>query len=303
MLNNIKYLKHDKIHKSKWDRCIESAYHPFIYAYSWYLDITAPGWQALVLGNYDAVMPLPVKSKAGIMYAYQPFFSQQLGVYSKEQKVDISTFLEHLPKEIKFLNFNLNETNTLEKGLLRNNKNFLLDISDNYDPVFAGYNRNCKRNIKKSQQIDLLESKDVLPEQFVAFIESNLEEQIKGIGKKEYALLKKLCIEVVQRGKGEIIALVDGEGKVHAAGLYLFSGNRLIFSVCASSSFGKTNQAMYRLVDSQIKRYAGKFKWYDFSGSNIEGIAYFNSTFGAIQIPYPTVMINKLPWPIKVFKK
>ena len=42
----IQYLEHNQIDKKKWDATVEECGN--IYAYSWYLDIVHPGWEALV---------------------------------------------------------------------------------------------------------------------------------------------------------------------------------------------------------------------------------------------------------------
>lgn len=44
----ITYLFNSEIDKDKWDNCIKNSPGAKPYAYSWYLDIMAPGWQALV---------------------------------------------------------------------------------------------------------------------------------------------------------------------------------------------------------------------------------------------------------------
>jgi hypothetical protein len=49
----------------------------------WHLDRTAVVWDALVWGDYEFVMPLPVRKKWGIQYVYQPLFCQQLGIFPK----------------------------------------------------------------------------------------------------------------------------------------------------------------------------------------------------------------------------
>jgi hypothetical protein len=86
-------------------------------------------------------------------------------------------------------------------------------------------------------------------------------------------------------------------------GSFLFSLDRIIFSVCASSNESKKKQAIYMLVDEQIKKYANKYKWFDFSGSNLPGVAYFNSTFSALLVKYYSLRIIKLPKIAKVFIK
>jgi hypothetical protein len=57
---------------------------------------------------------------------------------------------------------------------------------------------------------------------------------------------------------------------------------------------------MYYLVDQQIEKYSGNFAVFDFSGSDIKGIAYFNASFGAQHYSYPFIRINRLPRVLKL---
>jgi hypothetical protein len=174
------------------------------------------------------------------------------------------------------------------------NANFKLDISIPYTEIIKGYKRNCSRNIKKAKQADFTIGYELEADEFVRFIQANLEEQIKDVGHQAYGTLETLVLKCVEKGKADLVALY-AENKLQAAGFFLKNNDRYIFSVCASTDFGKQNQAMSLLVDSQIERNAEKYKWFDFSGSNIKGIAYFNSTFGSVKTRYKTISINQLP--------
>ena len=55
-----------------------------VYAFSYYLNSMAKNWDALVLNDYDAVMPLTWNKKYGFYYLYQPFMSASLGVFGNE---------------------------------------------------------------------------------------------------------------------------------------------------------------------------------------------------------------------------
>ena len=79
--NNIQYLQHHEINKTKWDESISNASNGLIYGYSYYLDNMSNRWDALVMGEYEAVMPLTWNKKYGIAYLYQPFFTACLGVF------------------------------------------------------------------------------------------------------------------------------------------------------------------------------------------------------------------------------
>ena len=100
------YLSHHQINQLLWDECIDNAQNSMPYAYSWYLNTVAPdAWNALVLGDYLAVMPLPTRTKWSIVpYIYQPYWLQQLGIFSTFALSDnlINNFLKKIPVEFKY---------------------------------------------------------------------------------------------------------------------------------------------------------------------------------------------------------
>ena len=94
------HLKHNQIDIAKWDECIDHSTNRMVYARSWFLDIVCTGWEALVAADYETVMPLTTGNKYGINYLYQPFFTQQLGIFSKketDQKLE-EEFLISIPE-------------------------------------------------------------------------------------------------------------------------------------------------------------------------------------------------------------
>src|SRR5688572_25071693 len=95
----IRYLKHGKVNTARWDACIRNSTNGMIYAYSWYLDAVCPGWEALVKGDYESVMPLTCGKKMGLHYLYPPFFTQQLGVFSRSgvNEKEVEEFLSAIP--------------------------------------------------------------------------------------------------------------------------------------------------------------------------------------------------------------
>ena len=49
----IRILKHTDIDRERWDICIQNAEFETIYPYTWYLELVSPGWEALVLDDYE----------------------------------------------------------------------------------------------------------------------------------------------------------------------------------------------------------------------------------------------------------
>jgi hypothetical protein len=78
--HTIQHLTRNEIDSIKWNNCVERSANGLIYAFSYYLDALCDNWDAFVIDDYNAIMPLPWRKKAGIKYIYAPPFIQQLGI-------------------------------------------------------------------------------------------------------------------------------------------------------------------------------------------------------------------------------
>ncbi len=108
----IEYVPYQHIDKAKWDDCINNAGNGLIYATSIYLDTMSENWDALVLDDYKAVMPLTWKKKYSIYYLYQPFFTACLGVFGKNISAGlVNNFLKAIPSKFKYWDIYLNHGN------------------------------------------------------------------------------------------------------------------------------------------------------------------------------------------------
>src|SRR5215212_1003327 len=169
--NNIQYLQQYEINKTLWDQCIDHASNGLIYGYSYYLDQMADHWDALVLNEYEAVMPLPWRKKYGIHYLYQPFLTAQLGLFGKHVTADmLQQFLNAIPSKFKLWEFSLNQGNvfSINGYQLYERSNYILDLNPSYDILYANYRENSKRNNKKAvqygcHQLRNIHLNDILP--------------------------------------------------------------------------------------------------------------------------------------------
>jgi lipid II:glycine glycyltransferase (peptidoglycan interpeptide bridge formation enzyme) len=301
----INFLINNEIDRKKWDDCIARSTLSLPYAFSWYLDIVCPEWGALIEDDYHAVMPLPIKKKWMITYIYKPYYAQQLGIIGPEPpgKRLILDFIRKIPEKFKYINTNLNETNLLDdhEGM-KVNVNHLINTGFEYKEIYKNYSRNCRRNIKKATDKGLIINNITDIPGFVKFVYGNLEKQIAALDKQQCSMLEKIIEISMNRGMGQIYGVFLPENELCAAGFFIETRDRCVFSVCASNKKGKEADAMYLLVNSQIEKSAGIKKWFDFSGSNLEGVAYFNQSFGATSILYPTLHINRLPFFMRLIK-
>ena len=134
----IRFLKYNEIDKKKWDRSVDESVNNLIYAYSWYLDIVSPGWCALIENDYESLMPLTGNKKYGIDYLFPPYFTQQLGVFSRTtlSKEKVENFLKAIPSHYKFIESSLNTHNTFELSnefKIKKNINIELGLDSSYE--------------------------------------------------------------------------------------------------------------------------------------------------------------------------
>ena len=90
-MNSIRFIKNNIIDKKKWDLCVEGSVNRTHYVLSWYLDIVADKWDAVVYGDYELIFPVTYKNLIPFIPAIkiisQPMFCQQLGFFSNNAEL------------------------------------------------------------------------------------------------------------------------------------------------------------------------------------------------------------------------
>ena len=243
----------------------------------------------------------------GIDYLFQPYFTQQLGVFSN-QPVDAEVtgrFLDAIPARFQYIDIQLNTMNFPVNAhfIAKARKNYTLDLSNAYTVLAANYHRNCRRNIQKAINAGLTVRPGTDSPVFVSFVQQHLDKKLSGMGKDFYTVLQQLTQTSQENGTGEILGVYSSQNQLVAVGWFVVVTGRCMFEVCASTPGGAAHQAMYLLVDHAMREKSGSKLLFDFAGSNIPGVAYFNAGFGASESIYVAVKRNRLPWPLKLIKR
>lgn len=293
----IQYLTHNQIDKKKWDTAI--AEFGNIYAYSWYLDIIHPQWEALVEGDYQVVMPITGGKKFGINYLYQPYFVQQLGVFSKQPLTQekTETFLKAIPERYRFAEIRLNENNTFDKDIqgIEYHRNVLLDLNRDYEAIRANYHQNTKRNLAKARNNNLQLVNAVAPNQVVDLFAANRGALLDKWGEAEYARLTALTEKAVNHYNAFILGVTEaGADELICAAIFMKTDKRVTFLFSGQNQAGKDRQAMTFLLDQVIQKYANQHVVFDFEGSDDDNLARFYLGFGGKEVKYPSYSFNRL---------
>ncbi len=286
----IRYLKRNQLDVIKYDNCIKLSLNSRIYAFSWYLDIVADNWDALVLNDYEAVMPITyLKTKRNLFFKkiLQPPFCQQLGVFFLQElsKEDFELFLDNfiklLPKQYNFNSMNFIGEPAVKKSI-EERKNYELILSNDYNIIYKSYSNNLKRTIVKAEKNQLEISNDVTLKNLISIKKQTAKHKISS---KNIEKFENLVNELKFRKIGSIYGVYVKDELISAAFFTNYNG-RLIHLFSATSEKGKKYGATSFLFDYLIKENINNCLIFDFEGSMISGVANFFKSFGAVSQNY-----------------
>ena len=294
----INYFRHIQIDKDRWDNCISKSLNRRVYAFSWYLDLVSPGWEALVEDDYKCVFPLTCRRKWATSYLAQPYFAQQLGIFSPEiiQETHVSDFIRAIPKKFRFAEIHLNATNRNISdswhSVMRINHE--AGLSASYEELSGKYAQNTKRNIRKALESGITLSHATGVDELIALFRENFGQKEGKLKAVQYETLRRLILHCIDRKAGYIIGAMSKEGELSAGAFFLFDQARVYFLFAASAPAARENGAMFFLIDRFISENAGKPLVLDFEGGNEQNLGRFYKSFGAIEVLYPALRINRL---------
>jgi hypothetical protein len=303
--HEIQWLKSRSIDRVKWDRCIEHSDNGLLYATSVYLDHMSSNWDALVLNDYEAVMPLTWKRKYGIHYLYQPFLTAQLGVFGKNINAElVASFLNAVPGKFKYWDIYLNYGNNIHVPgfTLYERMNFILDLGHSYDELRADYSENTRRNIRKSEQAGCILKKDFPVNQVMDAAKEQMKRYDKPLS-SDFGRFHELFKALQQRNMATTYGIFSGDNKLLASAVFFYSTKRAYYILVGNDPAGKSLGASHALIDGFIKEHAGKKMLLDFEGSDIQNLGLFYKSFGARNENFAGLKINRLPPLLKWLKK
>jgi hypothetical protein len=239
-------------------------------------------------------MPLPWKRKYGIKYISQPFFTQQLGVFSKKNLVtkDIDQFIRSIPTCFLKIALQFNSENQFLNDKTTVKNNFILDLNQNYIDLYKQFSKGRKHAIQQGLRNELtieeIECKELL-------ILAKANYSFKGVSEKEYQKLDALIALTQKKEKVKVLG-VKSEKKLIGGAVFLLDANRIIYLFSAISLKGKEMQVGSLLLNSIIEGNSNTTKIVDFEGSMSPSIASFFKSFGAKAVQYSLLSIYRFPF-------
>ncbi|MES1223696.1 MAG: GNAT family N-acetyltransferase, partial [Bacteroidota bacterium] len=287
------------------DDCIDNADNGLIYAYSFYLDNMAPHWDALVLNDYDAVIPLVWKKKFSIKYCYQPPFTQQLGLFGNIKDEELKILFTKITAIVKYGDWLFNHHNKFI-GLFYPvipMTNLVINLEDGYDNIHRRYKKDLLDNLKRAEKSGISYEAGNDINKTVDLYRSHYANRTAHVKNKDYKNFNSLCLQAGQNNNCLIREVKDNNGNLLASALLLKDKRRIYNMMNTTTEEGRKKEANHFLLDHIIQEFSGQQFLFDFEGSDISSIKKFYEKFGAFDQPYYHWHYNDLPFYLKWIKK
>ncbi len=304
----IQYIKHNAIDKARWNRTLAMAANSLIYAHTDFLDAMSPGWDALMLGDYEFLMPLTHRRKYGIAYICQPAFAQQLGVFSQHEITHgiLQQFFEVIANDYKLVEIFVNY-GCAALADLPMSTNYILPLTASYETLRANYKKDLLKNLQRCSKFNLVYQSDINPTDAIFQYKLVYGDRL-GYSSLEFENFEALCQQWMKTGqcivrKVVLISPKNPDPEILSIGLFLKDQNRLYNVASTTLPNGRMMEANHFLMDQLIREFAGQDLILDFEGSDLPGVAKFYQKFNPINQPYFFWKSNRLPPWIKWLKK
>ncbi len=302
---SIAILSSEKIDKEKWNAVINGSENGIIYAQYEYLQCMTENWMAVVVNDYEAVMPLPYRKKAGILYSYDVPFIQQLGLFGNCDNEILYNVISTVKKRIRYgdLFFNFQNEATAFLNAVTTAANYILPLHSSYTQLYCGYNHQLKKKLKQANRNGLSFSMNDNTAEAIDLFEAIYAKRLPQIKPAGFERLKAAAEYYKNLQQCFVCNSYDDKNNLLAAALFFKDEKRIYNILPATTTEGRKLNAMHFLLDCLIRKFAESRLLLDFEGSDITGIKTFYQSFGAISQPYFHHHYNELFFPLRWLKK
>lgn len=275
------------IEQLKWDNCVLNNDNGLIYAQYDYLNKICDHWHGIIVGDYEAVMPLPWRRKYGFRYYYIPPFIQQLGIIGNAETINEKILTRMIRQFAWYGDLHLNFNNHRLASILktRNKTNFIITLKNGYDAIYASYSHDLKQILQKKNHF-LIYVKD---RDFIPVIKSYREmyaARMPHVSKDDFSRFEMLCRQLHTRNDCIVRSVRNCNGIILSSVLLLKDNKRIYQLLNTTSPDGRLQHSNQLLIDQVLREFAGQDLFFDFEGSELEGIKTFYKKFGGHIQPY-----------------
>jgi hypothetical protein len=300
--HTIQYLTRNEIDDKKWNDRVEGSSNGLIYAFSYYLDALCDNWDAFIIDDYNAIMPLPWSKKAGIKYIYAPPFIQQLGIIGNHEATSYTELLKRIKKKFRYGDIFFNYSQSVQIPVVKK-INFVLSLNKSYVELASNFTNDLKKNLKAANPQAFFLTTDHPHNQVIKIFKESYRQRMQHVSEFEFEKFSHLCDQLKEKNKLFTRTIKNSKNEVLATALFLID-NRRIYNVMNTTTIeGRKLKANHFLLNEVIKEFSGSNLLFDFEGSDLPGVKEFYQNFGPVNQPYFHWHFNFLPFPLNLLKK
>lgn len=302
----IKLCASHEIDPVKWNSCIAKNENGLIYSQYQYLNFLTKHWAAIIIGDYEALLPLPWNSKWGIRYYQAIPFMQQLGLIGTIHKSQIPKTLELIKEFAKygdlFFNYNNKELAMSVPSLTKTN--LVLDLRQDYISIAKNYKKDLTQNLEKAKKHHPIYQANTQFSTILEIYQQQYGKRFNWVTQSDFQQLDKLLLFYQSTQQCLIRELIDQTTEeVLASAIILKDNKRLYLLVNTITTKGRQQSSNHLLIDQIIHEFSSSDLLLDFEGSEIPGVKDFYLNFHPIEQPYFHFHHNSLAWPFNLLKK
>lgn len=298
----IKYYRHNKIDLLKWDRCIASSLNSSSYAYSWYLDIVSEGWEAIIVDDYEIVMPLPAVFKYGSLEIRQPRLTPFLGIFTKKiLSTDIiEKIISEIPGRYRYINLVFNKFNPLPENYKRTKTHiYQYDLIEQYRNISLSYSKYIKQLLDEFKNNNYSINIGINPGKALNFLRNTgyLKDE------QDVGLLRRVMAYTISRNISRTICLYDEKNSLVGISFFIFSN---YVAHCLFASFNQIFNdkiGIAAFIDYFFSNYAERNLTFMINGFENGEYEQEFSGMNLKKYHYESITINKLSSFRKLFFK
>lgn len=293
-----------------WQACVAASPGAPPYVQAWWLVATVGQWAAVVEmgpgGDYYSLLPLPLKWRPWGRIAYQPLFTQHLGLVltAESRHTQVADYLAVACKSCGAFYQQWppgDQLSPLPTGFaLAARPTYHVDLGAVYASIYqqysADYRRRLRINQALAQPLVVAESDDLgaLINLFLTY----RGPAHTGLRARHYMVLRRLYAALRAQGAAELRQVRHpATDELLAGALFVRHAGGLIYLFAAASAAGRAASAPLVLIDDALRRHAGQpGRVFDFEGGSLPSIGRFFTNFGAQPVLYPTVTLTQPPW-------
>ena len=281
---------HSKIDKSRWDKLVDSDQKALVFNKSYYLDAVCDNWYLYHDDLYSCGIVVCTSTKLGVASIFPPFFHRSCDLVGDSSVFKVEDFESILLTNFKYGIFQTSHLFPFKK--IQPKKDLVFqELSE--DIVLSNQAKRKIKNVEKLYKVEL--KFNINPEDLIALIFEVLPAKVGFFKTKPSHSIKKLIHQAGLMGDlYSIGGFIDGN---LVGGLFVLKyKGRMIYLKGACKNEFLNEGMMYYLMNALIVEAKKENLVFDFGGSNIEGVKYFNTKFGSKDIIYNMYQWNNSPF-------